>query len=166
MYNTGYFNNNNRYNPYYAPYIPYNQQSMQQPMQQVVQQPVVQQMNYEIPITNIRYLNEKEMDGYVIPVPNTKEMLIDRTAKVVCIKSTDQIGESRAKYYKFDEIVGGPATTQNKGNSEPKIDMSAYVKKEDIQSLTKQISDKLASLEGKIDGRTDKPEQSSNFKIS
>jgi len=152
MYNAGYFNNNNRYNPYYTSYMPYNQQLMQQqPVQQVVQQPV----QYEIPISNIRFLNEKEMAGYVMPVPNTKEMLIDKDNKVVCIKSTDQIGQSNAKYYKFDELVEEDGKTQNKGNSEPKIDMSAYASKSDLQSLTKQITDKLASLEEKINGTTD-----------
>ena len=150
MYNTGYFNNNNRYNPYYAPYMQYNQQLMQQPIQQVVQPPV----QYEIPISNIRFLNEKEMAGYVMPIPNTKEMLIDKDNKVVCIKSTDQIGQSNAKYYKFEELVENKQDTQNKGNSEPKTSVPEYVKKEDLQSLTKKIDEKFASLEGKLNGKS------------
>ena len=160
MYNAGYFNNNNRYNPYYAPYIPYNQQPMQQSMQQVVQQPV----QYEIPISNIRFLNEKEMAGYVMPIPNTKEMLIDKENKIVCIKSTDQIGQSNARYYKFDEILEKDNKTQNKGNSEPKKAIPEYASKDDLKSLTSLIAtmtDKIENLEGKINGKptTDKPQQ-------
>ena len=153
MYNTNYFNNN-RYNPYYTPYVPYQQmmpQQMQQPIQQAAPQPV------EIPISNIRFLNEKEMAGYVMPVPNTKEMLIDKNNKIVCIKSTDQIGVSNAKYYKFDEIVEGTKETQNKGKTEPKNDMSVYATKQDVKSLTNLISemtDKLTNLEGKIGGKS------------
>ena len=160
MYNTGYFNNN-RYNPYYAPYIPYNQQPMQQqPVQQVVQQPV----QYEIPISNIRFLNEKEMAGYVMPIPNSKEMLIDKENKIVCIKSTDQIGQSNARYYKFDEILEKDNKTQNKGNSESKKTIPEYASKDDLKSLTSLIAtmtDKIENLEGKINGKptTDKPQQ-------
>ena len=158
MYNANYFNNN-RYNPYYTPYVPYQQPAMQQPVQQVAQQPVAQPMQYEIPISNIRFLNEKEMAGYVIPIPNTKEMLIDKDSKVVCIKSTDQIGQSNTKYYRFEELVENKQEMQNKGNSEPKIDMSTYVKKDDLTSLSKEIEEKLKSLEGKINGTTDTPKQ-------
>lgn len=161
MYNTGYFNNNNRYNPYYAPYVPYQQSVMQQ---QPMQQQIVQPVQYEIPISGIRFLNEKEMASYVLPLPNTKEMLIDKAGKVVCIKSTDQIGQSNAKYYKFEELVEDKQETQNKGNSEPKKAIPEYASKDDLKSLTSLIAtmtDKIENLEGKINGKptTDKPQQ-------
>lgn len=158
MYNTNYFNNN-RYNPYYTPYVPY-QQMMPQQMQQPIQQPAPQPV--EIPISNIRFLNEKEMAGYVMPVPNTKEMLIDKNNKIVCIKSTDQIGQSNAKYYKFDEILEKDNKTQNKGNSEPKKAVPEYASKDDFKSLTSLIAtmtDKIENLEGKINGTTNTPKQ-------
>ena len=153
--------NNYRYNPYLQPYVQYAQPVMpqQQMPQQVVQQPMPQPMQYEIPITNIRYLNEKEMASYVLPLPNTKEMLIDKSGGIVCIKSTDQIGQSNAKYYKFEEVSEQTEKEQNKGNSEPKIDMSDYVRKKDLTSLSKEIGDKLKNLEGKINGTTDTSKQ-------
>ena len=149
-----YLNNNfNRYNPYLQNYAQYQQPFMPQ---QQMQQPIAQPMQYEMPITNIRYLNEKEMASYVLPFPNTKEMLIDKASGVVCVKSTDQIGQSNAKFFKFEEIPDQVENKQNKSNSEPKTDMSKYASKDDVKSLTgliTEMTDKLSKLEGKINDK-------------
>ncbi len=131
------------YNPFYQQTYP----QFQQPIQQM-----------EPPIQSVKFVNESEAKAYIV-MPNTKEMLIDKDNGIAYLKSADQMGQSRTKIFRFEEVIENNENTSNLGNKQPEIDMSGYVKQEDladfiksdaITSLSKDIYDRLNVLEKKI----------------
>ena len=155
MYNP-YNNYNNYTNPYmnnYAKNYPTYQQALQQQLMQAQQtmpqqQPIMSQPQ-ELPIQGIKFLTADEIRAYIV-MPNTKEMLIDMAGGLAYIKSADAMGQSSVKTYKFEETTEQSANAASSGKLEPKIDLTNYVQKEDLESLSKSLTDKLSKLEKKI----------------
>lgn len=154
MYNSSYsLGSRYGYNPTYQPMYT---QYQQMPMTQYMQQPIQQQM--EPPIQAVKFVNESEAKAYIV-MPNTKEMLIDKDKGIAYLKSADQTGQSSTKIFKFEEVIDKDINTSNLGKIQPEIDMSGYVKREDLSdfiktdavtSLSKDIYDRLSMLEKKV----------------
>lgn len=150
MYNNPY---NRSYLQYYPQYPQY-QSSIQQP---IAQQPVQEQ------IQNIKFLNAKQIQGY-IPFPNTKELLLDMESGLAYLVWADNMGISSSKKYSFKSL-DEPKVEEKQAE----IDLSEYVKvadlekfaqKADLQALLpldsiKYLEDKIKSLESQINAKKD-----------
>lgn len=154
MYNSSYsLGSRYGYNPTYQPmYAQYPQMPMQQYMQQPIQQPI------EPPIQAVKFVNENEAKAYIV-LPNTKEMLIDKDNGIAYLKSADQMGQSSTKIFRFEEVIEKDKNEAGTGKIQPERDMSDFVKREDlsnfiktdaIESLSRDIYDRLNILEKKI----------------
>ena len=125
-------NNNNYYNMGFNGYPQYQQPIMQQPMQVQAQR----QVPFDMPIQDLRFVTSEEAKAYIV-MPNCNALLIDQTSKVAYLKSADQIGKSSTKFFKFEEIDqnGQPLEKKEETATQPTIDLSQYVKTEQLKDL-------------------------------
>lgn len=103
---------------------------------------------------NIRYVSPEDYDKYIVALGQT-DMIINKDKGLVKIVSADMVGNSFARTFKYEEITNStPESTKA-----PEIDLSGYVKIDDLkdfikidalESLSKQLNDKLDHLEKKI----------------
>lgn len=148
------FNNYNNYgqNPFLnRPYTPPTYQSMpfNQPMVQQLQQNMPPANPSDMPITTIKYVDEKQIDGYIAD-PNTKVMLIDRNNKICGFKWCDSMGNCGGSKYRFEEFTETPYEVKN-----PHLDTSNFLTKQDVGDYVKKdelktIFDKLSAIEKRI----------------
>lgn len=130
----GYTNNN-----YMGSYIPPVQP---RPM------PASQQMQQYIPpFQDVRFVNEKEADGYIV-LPNQKVLLIDVANKKMWIKWADSLGQSNTETYKFEPLEEQKQALEEK----PAFDTSIFAQKDDIKNMaTRQDLDVLKQTIEKLE---------------
>lgn len=139
-------------NPYGNAYgLPtYGQNSYPSP-QNMMRQPQPQSqptMQYELPIQDIRFVTSEEAKAYIV-MPNTKALLIDRNG-VAYLKTADGMGQSQTQYFRFEPINadGSPIKPQEQPQS---VDLTDYIKKEDLQSMGFVTKDQFNTLCQKIE---------------
>lgn len=178
-YNNNYYGNNN----YTSPYTPYTASYYQQPnyyqpqqqnafnsplnasnqMPQSNQQYQTPMQQVYLPLTFVTDYNEAKM---FIVKPNQTVYLRDTNNKdIMYIKSVDSQGTTNLQVKKLVDYDMNNAQ-QNKCeqpiSNEPKIDMSEYVKKEEIKSLESKIEE----LNNIISNMDNKPTYSTQRKAS
>lgn len=112
------------------PYLPSTQQ-MPQNMQQIPMQPQPQ-MQYEIPIQDVRFVTSEEAKAYIV-MPNSKALLIDKNG-MAYLKTADNMGQSQTQYFRFEAVTadGSPIKPQE---PTPQVDFNQFIKKEDLENL-------------------------------
>ena len=125
------------YPNYYQNYPNYQQQ-YQQPIQPVMQQPIVQQ-----PTQQILAWVQSEEEGMNFPLNAGQSIfLMNQKEPYLYMKSVDQLGKSTfIKKRLVDES----------DNQEPKIDLSEYIRKEELENLItnkiqKEVEKKISEL--------------------
>ena len=122
------------YNNYTNPYLqtnPYLSNAMGQPQQiRPLSQPQVQ---YEAPFNDVRFVNEKEAQGFIL-LPNQKALLMDIANKKFWIKYTDGLGNSSTETYRFEKIENGDSNVTIV-EEKPAIDTSAFITKDDFKNV-------------------------------
>ena len=105
----------------------------QMPMQQpIVQQPQAQQpmQPMEMPFNYFGYGNYKEVESHIL-FPNQKALFIDRANNMFYEKICNNDGISVINQYKRVENKGENQAVEPR-NDTPTIDLSSYVKKDDL----------------------------------
>ena len=126
--------------PYYLP-VNYQQAMMQQQNQQMMQQPVNQQTQQPIqpqfdpPISDIRFLNEDQIKGFVV-FPNTKVLLIDKEKGLAYLESADNVGNFYKDVFSFKSIADKP---KEEVVEPKKNEFDNLVTKEDLNTLLAEI---------------------------
>ena len=125
------------YPNYYQNYPNYQQQ-YQQPIQPVMQQPVIQQPSQQI----LAWVQSEE-DGINFPLNAGQSIfLMNQKEPYLYMKSVDQLGKSTfIKKRLVDES----------DNQESKIDLSEYIRKEELENLItnkiqKEVEKKISEL--------------------
>lgn len=128
------------YPNYYQNYPNYQQQYQQpiQPVQPVMQQPIAQQ-----PTQQILAWVQSEEEGINFPLNAGQSIfLMNQKEPYLYMKSVDQLGKSTfIKKRLVDES----------DNQEPKIDLSQYIRKEELENLItnkiqKEVEKKISEL--------------------
>ena len=115
---------NPNYNPNYQYYYPGSQMQYQPP---VIQQPIVQQ-----PQNQILAWVQSEEEGMKFPLSAGQSIfLMNQREPYLYMKSVDQLGKVTFVKKRLED-EGGP--------QEDKIDLSAYIRKEELENL---ITDKI-----------------------
>lgn len=127
----------NNYNYYQNAYMGYPQNGAMQPYQQrqyQPQQPFVQQtQQVQIPIVDIRFVNEKEVADFIV-FPNTSVLLIDKENLSAYLKTANANAQPSIKKFTYSELDGegkplnGSKTPQTK-------ELEQFIKKDEIGSL-------------------------------
>lgn len=117
------------------------QQWQPQPQAQQPQfQPQVENNGQQsTPIKDIRFVTSTEAEKFIV-APNSNVLLLDIPNGLAYFKSTDNIGQSFTECYKFTKISLNGAPIENATPKPvdptpqpvPQIDLSPYVKKQDI----------------------------------
>jgi hypothetical protein len=163
MYNNPYstypYSNYGMPNYSQRPYTPQVQQAMQN-TQQIPMQPQPQ-MQYEIPIQDIRFVTSEEAKAYIV-MPNSKALLIDKNSGVAHLKVADNMGQSQTQYFRF-EPINADGTPIKPQEPTPQIDLSELDKKfvtiEQYNSLLDQFKQIKQMIGGKQNGGTKQTEQ-------
>jgi hypothetical protein len=148
------------YYPYSSPYgtpqnraqygVPsyggYNYAPQQQQMPPAPQNQPQAQPQYEMPIQDIRFVTAEEAKAFIV-MPNSRVLLIDRSGTAY-LKTADNMGQSVTQYFKFEPVNadGTPIRPQE----EPTIDLSAFVKREDLQSLPFVTMEQYSALANEL----------------
>ena len=106
----------------------------QQPLQtQSMPQQPQPQMQYEIPLQDVRFVTSEEAKAFIV-MPNTRALLIDRQGGVAHLKSADSMGQSQTQYFRFEPINadGSPIKPQE---PTPQVNFDEFVKKDQIKDL-------------------------------
>ncbi len=155
--------NQNYYNPYARSFPPPNYgqgQFQQQPQQPVFQQPMQQQIQqsvqYDIPLREVKFVTSEEAKAYIV-MPNSASLLIDKQQGMAYIKSADSMGQSFMESYSFKKYEQGQETGQNSTKQDTSIDLSGYVKKDELDGFVslkeyKQLLGKVEQLQKQIIG--------------
>jgi hypothetical protein len=115
------------------PYPAQAQQTSQPQMQPQVQMPTVPQMNYDIPIQDVRFVTSEEAKAYIV-MPNAKALLIDRNSGVAHLKTADSMGQSKTEYFRF-EPINADGTPIKPQEPTPQIDFGDFVKREQLKDF-------------------------------
>lgn len=109
------------------------------------------------PITNVSFTTPDEAKGYIL-MPNTRALLIDRQGGVAWLKTANSVGESFCQFFKFEE-VNADGTPLKPQEQTPQVDLSAFIKREDLPALgfsTKEdykiLYEKIEALQKQIAG--------------
>jgi hypothetical protein len=125
------------------------QYQMQQPQPQQSMQPV------EMPFNYFGYGNYKEVESHIL-FPNQKALFIDKANNMFYEKTCNNDGISVISQYKrVEDKAENQAVEPQK--QEPTIDLSSYVKKEDLGAFVgleeyKQLLGKVEQLQKQIMG--------------
>lgn len=122
------------YNNFGNSYIPPIQRQM--PMTQT---PIMQTQQMQSPFQDVRFVNEKEADGYIV-LAGQRVLLIDIENKKMWIKSADGMGYSTTETYRFEKIENNSEKTKET----PIIDTSNFLVKKDLENVA--TKDELGSL--------------------
>ena len=101
---------------------------------------------------NIRYVNPEDMEKYIVNLGQT-DMIINMQDGIVKIVSADMVGNSFSRTFSFKEIDG----KNQKEEKAPEIDLTGYVKTEDLKDFIKV--DALTQFSKQLDDRFDKLEK-------
>ena len=106
--------------------------------------PYQQQQNFTKPITNMEWVNgDIGASAYLVQGYNSAVALFDsETDDTMYIKTTDNTGRPYLRKFKFTEEIE---------NQKPELDLSAYVKKDELQSLLLEL---IPKKEGEINEQT------------
>lgn len=107
------------------------------------QPPRQQPMPYPTPFQDVRCINSKEVDGYIV-FPNQRVLLIDNQAKKFYIKWSDSMGYSTTETYSF-ERVDNP---ELKEPEKEKFDTSQFVNRDEFKNVV--TKDEFNSLKQTI----------------
>ena len=135
----------------------YNPQPQQitQP-QQMPQQPQPQ-MQYEIPLQDVRFVTSEEAKAFIV-MPNTRALLIDRQGGIAHLKSADNMGQSQTQYFRFEPINadGSPIKPQE---PIPQVNFDEFIKKEDLEKFDfvtvaqyNELAQKLEQIQKRLEG--------------
>lgn len=122
------------YNNYGTSYIPPIQRQMP-----LTQTPIMQTQQMQSPFQDVRFVNEKEADGYIV-LAGQRVLLIDIENKKMWIKSADGMGYSTTETYRFEKIENNSEKTKET----PIIDTSNFLVKKDLENVA--TKDELGSL--------------------
>jgi hypothetical protein len=127
----------NSYSSY--PYSGYNtpnygQRNYMQSQQFMQQQ---EQPTAQAPIQNLYFAKMEEGKPFIITSPNTSILFIDREKGKALLKATDNVCNSSSRYFNIEETDenGTLLSTLNQTKSEPSIDLSNYIKREELDTL-------------------------------
>lgn len=124
---------NNYTNPYM--YMNRNTQQMTAPnYNNMPYQPMQRQIMYESPFQDVRLVNEKEANEYIV-LPNSKALLMDVNAKTFWIKSADSLGKLTIEKYNFEKVEDVDEQPQV-----APINTEMFATKDDLSALTEQIT--------------------------
>lgn len=137
---------NNAYYPYGNQYQPYQPQMAQRPQPQ----PTQPQAQFDTPIQDLRFVTSEEAKAFIV-APNTNALLIDRANKVAHLKSTDNLGQSSMRYFRFEEVDHEGKSLKGEPPV-PTIDPAMFVKKEDLENIA--TKDDLKAFSTKEDLKT------------
>lgn len=114
----------------YVPQMPQSQPQtqMQQPMQMQIPQ-----MQTDLPIQDIKFVNKAQAEAYIV-FPNTKVMLIDTDMGFAYIKTADGMGQCKTDYFKFEK-VNADGTPLSPQEAAPQVNLNEFIKKEDLSNL-------------------------------
>jgi hypothetical protein len=143
--------------PYQRNYVPYGTnysmpnypqpQYAPQPMPTQQAQPQQSQMQYEIPIQDVRFVTSEEAKAYIV-MPNSKALLIDKSGTAY-LKSADAMGQSQTQYFRF-EPINADGTPIKPQEVKPEFDAEEFSKRfvtiEQYEALVQQISDLKKSI--------------------
>lgn len=128
----------NSYSSY--PYNSYNSNNFNQrnymQTQQSLFQPQQEQQNSQA-IQNLLFAKMEEAKPFIITSPNTSILFIDREKGKALLKSTDNVCNSYSRYFNIEETDenGTLLSTLNQTKIEPSIDLSNYIKKDELDTL-------------------------------
>jgi hypothetical protein len=135
-------------------YPNYGQGNYMQPQQQMAQPQMQQPVQYETPIHEIRFVNSKEAEGFIV-MPNSNVLLIDKNSGMAHFKTADNMGQSATKYFKFVQVNedGTPLKTQE---PTPQVDYSQFLTQKDLDGLPtaeqyKKLAEQYNTLLAKIE---------------
>ena len=167
----------NNYNYYQNAYMGYPQNIQPQGYGQrpyATQQPFVQQtQQIQIPIVDIRFVTEKEINDFIV-FPNTSVLLIDKDNSFAYLKTANANAQPTIKKFTFNEF-NGESKPVNEPTTDKTIDYKQFVKKDEINdlgfvslaqyeqqynNLVNSFNAKLKSLQDKIMGANNGTEQS------
>lgn len=130
----GYNNYGNSYVPPVQPMI--SRPAMQQPIGQI-QPTTMQTQTYIQPFQDVRFVNEKEADAFIV-LPNQKVLLLDPQNNKMWIKWADSMGQSNTEYYRYEKMTatGDAIIVENDAKSNmPIIDTTNFVLKDDLKNV-------------------------------
>ena len=106
--------------------------------------PYQTQQNFTKPVTNMEWVNgDIGASAYLVQGYNSAVALFDsETDDTMYIKTTDNTGRPYLRKFKFTEEIE---------NQKPELDLSAYVKKDELQSLLLEL---ISKKEGEINEQT------------
>jgi hypothetical protein len=137
QYNANYGMPNGYPQPQYVP----------QPMATQPAQPQQAQMQYEIPIQDVRFVTSEEAKAYIV-MPNSKALLIDKNGTAY-LKSADAMGQSQTQYFRF-EPINADGTPIKPQEAKPEFDIEEFGKRfvtiEQYEALVQQISELKKSI--------------------
>lgn len=119
----------------------YQPQQMAQPQMQSQQQP---QMQYEIPIQDVRFVTSEEAKAYIV-MPNSKALLIDKGG-MAYLKTADNMGQSQTDYFRF-ERVNADGTPLKPQEPTPQVDFNEFVKIDEFKALQAKFDQLIKRLE-------------------
>ena len=158
----GYNGYNNYGNPYMRNYgVPndnqpqYAPQPQQMAQPQVAQQQPQQPMQYEMPIQYVGNGTIKEAEAYIL-FPSQKAIFIDKANGMVYEKISNQDGQSFITHFKKIENKGENQAVETP-KEQPTIDLSNYVKKNDLGQFVsleqyKELLSKFETLQKQVMG--------------
>lgn len=155
------FNNGGQFGNNVSPYFYgnnyyYPQQPSQQPIASI-QQPV--QNIYEIPLRETKFVTSEQAKEYLV-APNTASLLIDKQAGVAYVKSANNMGQLFVDTYifkKYDanqqapQVEQSPQMPHSDTKPEHSVDLSGYVKKDDLTALGFVTVGEYNELKAKVD---------------
>lgn len=134
----------------------FNNQMPQPQLQPMPMQPQQTQTQFEIPLREVKFVTSEEAKAYIV-FPNTASLLIDNQQGLAYLKSADNMGQSFMEAFKFKKYEQGQETALKDTKKEETIDLSNYVKKEDLGAFVgleeyKQLLGKVEQLQKQIMG--------------
>lgn len=142
------FGYNGIYNPYQTNYQANNFQGLQ-PQQNGSNQAISQQNQNGVPIHEIRFVTKAEAEAYTL-FPNRTALLIDSTNNMAYFKSSDNMGLSTMKSFKYSEL-GGENKEAEEAVEKQEIDTSMFVKREELDFSNFITKDDFKKLIDKVD---------------
>lgn len=138
---------NGFYNPYQANYQGNNFQAIQ-PQQNGLNQQINIQNQNGVPIHEIRFTTRAEAEAFTL-FPNRTALLIDNTNKMAYFKTSDNMGVSTMKVFRYTEQ--GAEDKIEEVACKQEIDTSAFVKKEELDFSKYITKDDFQKLIDKVD---------------
>lgn len=127
--------------------------NMQQPIQPRIQMPTQppMPMQYEIPLRETKFVTSEEAKAYIV-MPNSASLLIDKQQGIAYLKSADNMGQSFMEIYTFTKYgENAPKLSRSEETTPQSIDLSSYVKKDEIGAFKFAKMEDLEKLSAKIE---------------